>query len=246
MQIAWAGELEGWMTLPVRWHLVAPEATAAEWEPLIRQWSDEGVETSPAMASEALARFSAERTLKGLPAADLLPPEFRVRYRQQFVDRLWMGSLGAVIGVYAFAVVIYIIALQIFTFRQEQVDARVAGLANTYTNVLQLKEQVEVLQDQLNLKYAALDSWKVAAELLPEDFTLTWLVVSKGQTLQLQGTAPQDQAGKVTEYNEAIRNATVNGEPLFTFVSTPNIQNRPGSPVLNWQFTGDLRFTEVQ
>lgn len=246
MQIAWAGELEGWLNLPVRWHLVAPESTASQWEPLIREWSEDGVDTSQPMNAPDLARFSADRALKGANSANLLPTEFSTKYRQQFIDRLWMGGLGAVIGVYAFGVMIYIAALQVYSFRQTQVEEQVGFLAQTYTNVLQLREQVEVLQDQLNLKYAALDCWKVASELLPEDFTLTWLVLSRGQTLQLQGTAPPDQAGKVTEYNEAIRNATVNGERLFTFVTTPNIQNRPGSQVLNWQFNADLRLTDVK
>lgn len=246
MQIAWAGELEGWLNLPVRWHLVASESTSAQWEPLISEWSEEGVDTSRPMGPSDLARFSADRALKGASTANLLPGEFSTKYRQRFIDRLWMGGLGAVIGVYAFGVMIYIAALQIFSFRQSQVEEQVFYLADTYTNVLQLREQVEVLQDQLNLKYAALDSWKLASELLPADFTLTWLVVSRGKTLQLQGTAPPDQASKVTEYNEAIRNATVNGERMFTFVTTPNIQNRPGSQVLTWQFNADLRLTDVE
>ena len=38
--------------------------------------------------------------------------------------------------------------------------AEIAGIANTYTNVLRLKERVQVMEEQLNLKYAALDSWK--------------------------------------------------------------------------------------
>lgn len=245
MQIAWAGEVEGWLELPVRWHLVASESAAAEWEPLIREWSEEGVESSRGLGSAELARVSADRALKGVAAANLLPGEFSTKYRQRFIDRLWMGGLGAAIAVYAFGVMIYIVALQIFSFRQSQVEEQVGFLAEPYTNVLQLREQVEVLQDQLNLKYAALDSWKVASELLPADFTLNWLVVSRGQALQLQGTAPQDQAGKVTEYNEAIRNATVNGQRMFTFVTTPNIQNRPGSQALTWQFSADLRLTDV-
>ena len=30
--IAWAGELEGWLTAQPKWHLVADPVTAAEWE----------------------------------------------------------------------------------------------------------------------------------------------------------------------------------------------------------------------
>ena len=246
MQIAWAGELEGWLNPPVRWHLVASEPVAEQWEPLIREWTEEGVDTSRPMTRQDLARFSGNRVLQGIDGANLLPAEFSVKYRQQFIDRLWMGGLGALIGVYALGVVIYIIALQFYSFRQTQVQEQVGFLSETYTNVLQLREQVEVLQDQLNLKYAALDSWKVASELLPADFTLSWLVLSRGQTLQLQGTAPADATLQVTEYNEAIRNATVSGQRLFSFVTTPNIQNRPGSQGLSWQFNADLRLADVE
>ena len=30
---------------------------------------------------------------------NLLPPEYTARYRQQFIDRLWMRGLGAVLMV---------------------------------------------------------------------------------------------------------------------------------------------------
>ncbi len=40
MQVAWAGELEGWLNSPPRWHLVADAAAAAEWEPALRAGLD--------------------------------------------------------------------------------------------------------------------------------------------------------------------------------------------------------------
>ena len=36
-QLAWAGELEGWLTAPPKWHLVADPANAAEWENALRE-----------------------------------------------------------------------------------------------------------------------------------------------------------------------------------------------------------------
>ena len=36
LQLVWAGELEGWLTTPPKWHLVAEGAIAAEWETFLR------------------------------------------------------------------------------------------------------------------------------------------------------------------------------------------------------------------
>ena len=43
-QMAWAGEVEGWLTSAPRWHLVADEATAADWQPMFRSWLGQPVE----------------------------------------------------------------------------------------------------------------------------------------------------------------------------------------------------------
>src|ERR1041385_5707550 len=43
MQMAWAGELEGWLTAPPRWHIVAEEAVAREWEPALRKGLDQPI-----------------------------------------------------------------------------------------------------------------------------------------------------------------------------------------------------------
>jgi hypothetical protein len=254
MQVAWAGELEGWVSMPVRWHLVADEGSAQFWEPLIAQWSDppEGtteasqpIARHPALDRKGLARFSAARAVRQEPAADLLPADFATRYRQQYVDRLWMRGLGAVVSLYLAGVAIYMIALQVVNIQGSRLSTEVAGIANTYTNVLRLKEQVQVLQEQLNLKYAALDSWKIVSEQLPADFTLNNLTFSRGRTVQLSGTAPQGEAQKVLDYNEAIRNATVEGRRLFKDVTPPTFPSRIGAQVVHWSFDCVLNVSDL-
>jgi hypothetical protein len=245
MQTAWAGEMEGWLTMPVKWRLVADENTASFWLPLISPWAEDGVETHPAFDSKGVARFSAARAARGEAAADLLPPEFSARYHQQYIDRLWMRGLGAVVGLYLIGVAIFLVTLQVYSFKDSSLASEVKGISNTYTNVLKLKERVEVLQDQLNLKYAALDSLKVAAEQLPEDFTLVNLVFNGGRTVQLYGTAPPGEEAKVIGYNESIAKATVNGQLLFKDVMPPNITSRPGSPTLNWNFDCQLNVSDT-
>jgi hypothetical protein len=244
MQTAWAGELEGWLALPVKWHLVATEDAALQWHPLLTEWAGAPVDISPALGRDGLAKFSAARAARLEPAANLLPPDFAARYHLQFIDRLWMRGLGAVVGLYMIGVAIYMVGLQVYAFRQSQVESQVASIANTYTNVLQLKERVEVLQEQLNLKYAALDCWKVVSEALPAEFSLSWLVFSRGRTLEIHGTAPPGEAQSVSDFNESMRRATVNGQVLFKDVAPPITISRPGSPNLTWNFQCQLNISE--
>ena len=235
MQVAWAGELEGWLTMPVQWHFVADDQSGAAAEALFAGWTDTAPARHAALDRKGLARYSARRVARQEATADLLPADFARKYQQQYVDRLWMRGLGAVVMTYLAGVVIYMIALQVLKYQGNQVRTEMAGLSNTYTNVLRLKEKMNVLQEQMNLKYAALDCWKVASELLPADFTLINLQFGRGGILQLSGTAPPGEEPKVIDYNEALRDATIDGKRVFNSVTPPTTQSR--SPqVMNWNF----------
>ena len=48
---------------------------------------------------------------------NLLPAEFSTRYRQQFVDRLWMRGLGAVVVLYLLGVLVYFARLEVELYR---------------------------------------------------------------------------------------------------------------------------------
>src|SRR5208282_6167944 len=45
--IVWSGELEGWLTTPPQWHLVADPVTAGEWEQWLRAGLNEPVTVVP-------------------------------------------------------------------------------------------------------------------------------------------------------------------------------------------------------
>ena len=222
-QIAWAGEIEGWLASPPRWHLVADHASAAGWESALRQWASEPIDLVPPLATQALAALTAQRAARSESKANLLPPEFSARYQQQFIDRLWMRGLGALALVYMAAVLIYFGALNVLKYKASKVQDQVTALSANYTNALQLKERVRILQEQVNLKFAALDCWKVASELLPPEVTLTSFSFSKGVRLSLRGNTSADDQSKIAEYNEAMSKATLNGATLFTQVNPYNI-----------------------
>jgi hypothetical protein len=244
LKTAWAGEMEGWLNFPVRWRIVAPEGTGATWAPLFDGWADGTVDVTDQMPHDRLAQFAAARALRGEAAANLLPAEFSTRYRQQFVDRLWMGGLLGVVGVYLSIVLVYFLAVQWMRIRTIGVQRQVAGIAQTYTNTLRMKERVQILQDQQALKYAALDCWKTASDLLPTELTLNSLVFGRGQTLELRGTA--ENAKALADYNDAMRNATLGGQPLFKTVSPPTSSSRPGGGSMSWAFSCDLNRQEIR
>lgn len=244
LQVAWAGELEGWLTLPVKWHIVGDEETTTRWSSLLSRLSDDPMDQQPALDRKGLAQFSARRATQSEGTANLLPVEFAARYRQQFVDRLWMRGLAAAAAVYLAGVMVYMVTLQVRTLQAGQVANEVAGIANTYTNVLRLRERVQVLQEQLNLKYAALDCFKVTAELLPADFTLINLQFVGGNRLTLTGTAPPGQEAKVIDFNDAMRDATAEGKKLFKDVTPPTFPSR-AAQVVNWNFECRLNISDA-
>ncbi len=237
-QIAWSGELEGWLTAPPKWHLVADAGVAASWEPLLTEWAGEPVSVLPPIPAQQLAALSAGRAARSR-GGSLLPAEYTTRYHQQNVDRLWMRGLAGLVVLYLVGLVIYGSAVLVLNFQLGKVQNRLSSISGSYTNVVQTKDKVRLLEEQAALKYAALDCWKAASDLLPEGLTLTSFTFSKGQSMQLFGTVPQDQQRKLTDYNEALQSVIINGRPLE--VDPPNTRtphpDRNGQMVIDWSFS---------
>jgi hypothetical protein len=245
--IAWGGELEGWLTSPPQWHLVADNAVAAVWEPALSLWADEPVKYVPPLAPADLAALSAQRAARAESTASLLPAEFTARYQQQFIDRLWMGGLGALAIVYLAGVVIYVGALQILKIQTGKVQNQVAALSGGYTSARQLRDRVKLLQEQVSLKYAALDCLRVVSELLPPELTLSALSVSfQTSKLSLSGRAQSDQRAQITKFNDDLKQARVNEERLFDTVNPALSQTAPGAATTTWSFTCDLKMGDTE
>jgi len=238
-QIAWAGELEGWLTAPPRWHLVAAGETAATWEVLLNQVAEEPVQLIAPVPPSQIAAMSARRAVRANGTANLLPEEFAVRYRQQYVDRLWMRGLGAVVVLYLIGVAIYFGALQVLKFQHYRLESQVKGISQSYTNALKMEGRIVVLEDRKNLQFAALDCWKAVADLLPSEVSIDQIYFQRGKTFDLFGTVPQEHEVEVTDFNSALRRAKVNGDLLFSEVSSPSSQVRGSSVV--WKFSCKLK-----
>ncbi|MCX6926605.1 MAG: hypothetical protein NT154_25865, partial [Verrucomicrobia bacterium] len=245
LQMAWAGELEGWLTAPPHWHLVADAATAAEWEPALRAGLEQPVEVIAPVPVAGLAALTATRAAKAGSEGNLLPAEFSVRYHQQFVDRLWMRGLGAVVVLYLLGVLVYFARLQVELFRTRAVEVDMADKGTEYTNAIQLRDRYKILKDRQELKYAALDCWKIVAELLPDVVTLDGYSFSDGKKLTLNGSAPADQVKRLLDFDADIRKAVVNGQPLFDPNAGDHVTYRtgPGGSVM-WNCVLELKRAE--
>ncbi len=251
--LAWAGELEGWLTAAPKWHLVADPANATEWENVLHAALNEPVQiVAPPAPVELAARTAqrAARTAQRAAAAgksNLLPAEFTARYHQQFVDRLWLRGLAYAGVAYAVFLVIYFCAVGVLGFRTRGVEAQVAAISGSYTNALQLKAVYGVLKERQQLKYAALDCWQWVAAELPTTITLQRFSFGDGQRLSLGGTAAQDQVNTLFDFNTALKKKKVNDQFVF--------DQQKGDPVSpkfgpdgrgTWNLTLELMHTEAQ
>ena len=245
MQMAWAGELEGWLSSPPEWHLVA-DVAAAEWEPALRAGLEQPIELVTPLASREVAALTARRSAQTDPKVNLMPPEFAERYHQQFIDRLWMRGLLAVAGVYLIGVAIYMVALGYSTVQTQRVESQVAELGPTYTNAIQLRDRYKVLKDRQELKFAGLDCWNATAKLLPENATLESFNFTEGKKLKLDGSAPADQIQSLLDFERELRRATVNDQPLFDLNKGDNLQFRAQGTTAMWTLNLELKRSEIQ
>lgn len=244
---AWAGELEGWASAAPSFHLVADEVTINEWRTSLEEALGATITPHVRPTDPELAALSARRVASGSNSANLLPPEYGARYRQQYTDRLWMGGLGALFVAYLIGVLIYFGAVEYKKFRHGRVAAQLAEVNSAYTNTLRLKAQAQVLQETVNLRYAALDSWMATVETMPEELSLENFTFSGGRMVTISGFAPADQQSRITEFWQALQRKIVGNTNLFTRVDLKPTVIRPvqGVPQAQWGFDCFLRRPEI-
>ena len=244
-QLAWAGELEGWLPVPPgNWHLVADPVNAAEWENTLREGLSEPVQVTPPLPPTELAAHTARRAASSGSRATLLPVEFPARYHQQFVDHLWLRGLVTTGALYAIGVAIYFCAVGLLTIQTQKVEKNVADISGSYTNALLLKARYDVLTERQELKYAALECWKTVAEQLPSNITLQRFSFADGKRLSLSGTAASDQVNTLFNFNTAMQKVTANGRPMFNSQGGEPVSPHPTANSVTWSFSLQLQNAE--
>ncbi len=243
-QSAWAGEMEGWMTSIPPVHLAATPGQHEILDGPLGEWSGHPVVPVSRPEANRLATASAE-ALRAEPASSLIPTEWATAQRQKFIDRLWMHGLGGL----GMAYVVFLFGfLGLLNFRKYQVDdlrSEVSGMGINYTNTLQLKAQVAVLEEQVALRYAALEAWQAVVKNLPSNLTLTQLDFQKGRTLQLSGTVETESISAVTQFNSDLIKSQLDNQPLFARVKPAQINSKPGNTLANWSFDAELRRSDT-
>jgi len=237
-QMAWAGELDGWLSGTPTVHLVAEPAEVAIWEPAMRKWADNAFKVIQPSPLRELAASCAARAVRPQCKTNLIPPDYVKRYQQKIVDGLWMRGLMAVLAVYALGVVVYMAALFVLKNQADNVQTQVKGLSGSYTNAIRNKERIQIIKERQELKYAALDCWKAVAQCLPESMTLEQLNFQKGK-LDLRGTVLNDSKIDVESFHSEIKTATLNGELLFKEVGDFSISGQGEKSA--WKFTCTLK-----
>jgi len=109
------------------------------------------------------------------------------------------------------------------------------------------------LKQRQELKYAALDCWKLVADQLPAGLSLQRFSFADGQRLTLSGTCKSDQVALISDqggFYDAMRKARADGQPIFS--QDPNsgnqlmYRNQGASGVATWNFALELMRTEAE
>jgi hypothetical protein len=133
----------------------------------------------------------------------------------------------------------------VLSYRTQGVERQVAALSGSYTNALLLKARYDVLKERQELKYAALDCWKIVAEQLPPNITLQRFSFADGKKLSLSGTAASDQVNTLFDFNTAMQKVTTNGRPMFNAQGGEPVNPRQtGNNAVTWSFTLQLQNAE--
>lgn len=242
-QTVWAGEMEGWLTSEPKFRLVADEVTAGAWIPLFDLTQQ--IEVVPPLPPQELAALTARRVATNGASTNLLPPDFAARYKQKFVDRIWMRALGAIVVLYMACALVYIGFVKYAAYRHGGIQGQIASIGPTYTNTVRLREELKVLQDTIELQYAALECYKSLAESLPTELTLNSMNFERGRKVTFFGTAGSEDRTKVLDFNSQLAGHTVKGQPFFAKVNPPNMNAQPGQTLLSWNFSCDLKRTDT-
>jgi len=246
LRTAWAGEFQGWLTVKPAWRLIAPKSALAAWSDALSKELHETLSTETWPEAREIAALNATRAASGESQSNFLPPEHASRYRQLFIDRLWMRALGGALSLLIMGTVAYFVALEYRKLQYRKLDRQASSMSQGYTNALQLAAKIKVLQDQADLRFAALDCWRAVSELLPAELTLTSFDFSRGRVLTLYGTAPTDQQGRITEFNASLAKAGYEDTLLFSRVNPARISPLSGaqSGTAQWSFDCEIRRPE--
>ena len=215
-----------------------------------RQALGETVTVSAPPSPAELAGHTAKRATTA-NQTNLLPAEFTERYRQQFVDRLWLRGLAYAGLAYAVFLAFYFSAVAFRTYQATKVEGQVAAISNEYTNVVELQARYAVLQKREQLKFAGLDCWQVVAQLLPSGIQLQRMSLTAGQKLALSGSTTPDMVNTLFDFDSAMRKYKVkdaqgNEQQFFDPQQGEHVNPRTAANITTWSCSLILMHAEEE
>ncbi|MFM1944928.1 MAG: hypothetical protein RI897_3910 [Verrucomicrobiota bacterium] len=240
-QLSWAGEIQGWLQQSPAWEIISQNETHNELSSSLSSWSGQPCSSRNAPTNTDLAQLAAQRSAKRPFPTNLVPNEFTARYQQQFVDHLWLRGLAVAFVFYILAVIGYAASTQYYSYRASQMKQMATQLAPAYTNAINLRYRLQIVQEQAGLQYAAIDCLLAVSERLPGALSLESFNFQGGSRLFLSGMVSGDDQARVTEFNSDLRKAVVDGQTLFEEggVEAPTTTPR-GRDLYRWSFTAKL------
>lgn len=239
--LAMSGEVEGWHTEKPEWHLVADPVNATEWEQLLRAGLNESVQVAGPPSPVELAGRSATRAASSSSAVNLQPAEYAERYREQFKDRLYLHGLACAAVLYVIYLAVYFSAAGWEGYRARGMESQVAAISNDYTNAIQLKARLGVLEQRSQLKFAALDCWQYVAEELPASVSLQRFSFVGGEKIMLSGTAPQEKINDLFDFNDTLKKKkTADNKPIFDQLKGDTVNPILHNNVESWSMSLEL------
>lgn len=242
-QTAWTGEVEGWLSEIPLLVICGENDFTNSWKSSLQAWSSHPVLFEKAHSQLEMASLSARCSTRGESNSNLIPKTYHTRYRQKYIDGMWGQGIGVMILFYIFGVIIYFGALMWMEGEVSDLQKQLRSTAPLYTNVLKMQARIDILEDQIQLRFSALDSLLTITENLPEGMTLGSFKFQTGKTLSLSGKVLSSEGGKVTEYHRALINARSGDQKRFASISAPSIQatrSRGGDGNSQWSFTCEL------
>jgi len=128
-------------------------------------------------------------------------------------------------------------------YQTRGVESQVSAISGEYTNTIQLKAKLGVLQQRSQLKYAALECWKLVAQELPAAVTLQRMSFAEGKNLLLNGQVDAADTAKLDDFYKALQNARLHDQPAFG-VLEPLSYHQVANTV-TWNFTLELLNAEA-
>ena len=249
---AWSAEMEGWLPVSPKWHLVADRELAERWLPVLNEWAGCGVQVHDPPESAALAAVSANRAARPLEEANLLPEEHRTRYHRDDVDRVWLAGAGWLVLFYSLFVAGYFYFLGNLRNDKEEAEKALKKSVRMLGPLEKEEQKFLKKKEYDNMRMKAAKCLETVAAVLPAGVTMEELRFNGGKevvkNLTMNGVVPGTLEGEIDNFRKALLAVKDDkGASLFANVAFDNITDaRAGQDFKRWFINCELEIDRTK